>query len=110
MVAAKLKTGLWVKARIRQCDVDGIPAMVLRRGDPDAGAILVKLNRLNTGCRVFTQFRNMEGETTWVSATGDAPVDDKAADAYIARQASRDRDIWVLEIEDHRGDFTLEED
>jgi hypothetical protein len=51
----------------------------------------------------------MEGEMSWVPATGDEPVEESAADAYIERQVARDRDLWVLEIEDHRGDFALDE-
>ena len=109
-MVGRLKSSLWIQARIRQCDLDGIPAVVVRRGDPDAGAILIKINRLAMGCVVYTQFRNMDGETTWVSATGDTPVEDRAADHYIERQAARDRDLWVLEIEDHKGDFTIDSD
>lgn len=106
-MVGELKAGVWVQARIRQCDLDGIPAVVVRRGDPDAGAVLIKLNRLNTGCVVYTRFRDMDGKLKWISATGEAPVDDQAADDYIERQAARDRDLWVLEIEDHKGDFSL---
>jgi hypothetical protein len=109
VVTARLKSGVWIQARVRQCDLDGVPAVVVRCGDPDAGAILVKLNRAGAGCVVYTRFRDMEGETSWMPGTGDEPVEESAADAYIERQTARDRDLWVLEIEDHRGDFTLDE-
>ena len=32
-------------------------------------------------------------------ATGAAAVDQQTADAYVARQVSRDPDLWVLEFD-----------
>lgn len=107
MTIGKLKAGLWVQARIRQCDLDGIPVVVSRRGDADAGAILVKLVRGRSECLVYTQFRTLDGVMTWVSAIGDEPTDEATVDAFITRQVERDRDLWVIEIEDHRGNFQI---
>ena len=36
-----LNTGLWVMAQVRICDRAFIPATVVRRGDPDAGTVLL---------------------------------------------------------------------
>ena len=51
----------------------------------------------------------MEGDLVWVPAIGDGPVVEVDADAFISRQVDRDRDLWVVEIEDHRGDYDLGE-
>ena len=51
---ARLRTGLWVKAQIRLCDIESIPAVVVHRGDVDASAVLLKINRLADGCVVLT--------------------------------------------------------
>ena len=50
-----LNTGLWVSAQVRICDRAFIPATVVRRGDPDAGTVLLKLNRFEHGVTVYAQ-------------------------------------------------------
>jgi hypothetical protein len=96
---ARLKSGIWIKALIRRCDLAAIPVAVTARGDSDAGAILLKFSAGDTGCSVLSQVRGQHGELVWMRATGSLPVAEAEADAYIARQRQRDPDIWVAEIE-----------
>ena len=99
----RLKSRLRVAAEIRRCAADGITAVVVRRGDPDAGAVLLKVNRFAAGCRVFTGGYGPEGERQWMAGTGPEPVPEADADAYVERQRDRDPDLWVVEIEDVKG-------
>ncbi|MDA8230488.1 MAG: DUF1491 family protein [Magnetospirillum sp.] len=99
----KLKAKLWVHAALRRCAVEGIPAVVVKKGDEDAGTILVKVNRGAQGCEVFTQVRDGAGRLAWLRATGPDPVPEERADAHIARAREIDWDLWVLEVEDRAG-------
>ena len=96
---ARLKTGIWIKALIRRCDLAAIGVAVAARGDGDSGAVLIKFNDREEGCSVLAQARGPDGELLWMRATGGAPVAEAEADAYVARQRGRDPDLWVVEIE-----------
>lgn len=96
MEEPRIKAGLWVQMALRMGDIDGRAGMVVRRGDPDAGGILVVLRRRDE-VSVLSQVR-AAGESAWMRATGPDSVDDATVDAYIARQVSRDPDLWVLEF------------
>ena len=107
-MAMGITTGIWVSAQVRICDRAFIPATVVRRGDPDAGTVLLKLNRFEEGVTVYTQAATMNDEPTWSRGTGPKPVSEAEADAYIERQVKYDPDVWVLEIEDRRGQYKLD--
>jgi hypothetical protein len=97
-VTPRIKAGIWVSMALRMGNADGRFGAVIRKGDPDAGGVLVVL-RGREGLSVLSQLRSAEGELAWMRATGPAPVDDAAADAYIARQVKFDPDLWVIEFE-----------
>ena len=95
-------------AQVRLCDRAFIPAAIVRRGDSDAGTVLVKVNCFENGVTVYTQASTLDGEPAWSRGTGPKPVTEPEADAYIARQVTYDPDVWVLEIEDRRGQYKMD--
>jgi len=105
---ARLKSGIWIRALIRRCDLAAIAAAVVARGDGDAGAILLKFNGRDIGCSVLAQARGQDGELLWMRATGPVPVAEADADAYIERQRRRDPDLWVVEIESGSAETVID--
>lgn len=95
---ARIKAGIFVSAAIRMGSVRGKPGMVVRKGDADAGGVLVVL-RGRAGNIVLTQFREADGAPAWMRGTGAVPVDEAATDEYLAKQVRYDPDIWVIEFE-----------
>lgn len=102
MFEPRLKSELWVKAQLRLCDVELLPAVVARRGDPDAGQVLVKVVRSRIDCDVLARRYIEDGARAWTCAVTGAESD---CDAYIARELDIDPDAWVLEIEDAQGRY-----
>lgn len=106
MSEPRLKTEFWIKAQLRLCDQALLPVVVVRRGDQDAGQVLIKHNRLGRGCEVLARRFTAEGDRVWmVVAGGDDVHSEKACDDYIAREHDIDPDLWVLEIEDVEGAY-----
>ncbi|HQT64895.1 MAG: hypothetical protein B7Z75_08480 [Acidocella sp. 20-57-95] len=94
----RIKAGLWVQAALRLGQADGRYGVVIRKGDADAGGVLVVL-RGHSGVTVLTQIRDASGELAWLRGTGEVPVEDPVADAYIAKQVKYDSDLWVIEFD-----------
>ena len=43
----RIKSEIWVRAYIRRCQAEGVPVVIVRRGDEAAGAIFICIDRLD---------------------------------------------------------------
>ena len=98
-----LSTDIWVGALIRRVELAGSFAYLARKGDPRAGAVILKVLNLRS---YETRLYRPEGDDLWRRVP--APKDD-AYDDYIERQVRYDPDLWVVEIEDVEGRTFLTE-
>lgn len=103
MSEPKLKAKLFVHAAIRRCGLDAVPVVVAKKGDEDAGTVLVKVNRGDGMAEIYTQARDAHGRLGWLKASGPAPVEDARAEASISRARAVDGDLWVLEVDSRDG-------
>jgi len=108
----RLRTEFWVKAYIRRCAVEGASAVVVRHGDDDAGAIFIKIDRLDGTCAVFgpapAGLEGAESDRRWTAYLRPG-ADPGKADAQLAREASFDSDLWIVEVEDRQGRHFLDD-
>lgn len=103
-----LSTDVWVSALIRRAELGGAFATVARKGDPRAGAVLVKtLDRRSGATRLYAEATGADGGRIWMRpAKAEAEAE---LDAYVERALSRDPDLWVVEIEARDGASFLTE-
>jgi hypothetical protein len=101
-VDARLPTHVLVSAHMRQAAAQGIPIVLLKRGDPQSGTLVLKINRLDGTAHVLLQTRRA-GVLGWSPATQQDPLPEAEADAVLAQQSRYDPDVWLLEIEDRSG-------
>ena len=84
-----------------------IPVFISSKGDPDSGAVLVRVNLLNGRSRLFQRsFDLMRNQRSWMLVI---EGEDKEIDLQIGREHKRDSDLWVIEVEDRFGRTLLEE-
>jgi len=107
-MTARLKSGIFVRALIRRAEVAGAQAYVVRKGSEEAGAIFIKIARLDGTCTVLNQTRDAQGQPAWARPLGET-VDETKAGAYFERQIKFDPDLWIVEIEDREGRSFLDE-
>jgi len=103
----RLKTELRVSAHIRRAQGEGGFAAIARRGDPDAGAVAVKVYMGARKARLFIQSRDLDGQMIWREPFEDELSEEKI-DRWLAKEIAIDPDLWVVEIEDREGRAFLE--
>ena len=109
-MAAELRTEIWVQALIRRAEIVGAFAAVVRKGDGDGGAVLVKVSTLDGRARLYAPARDGAGERIWLDlSSGPLGAAEPAIDEYAAKRAAQDRDLWIVEIEDRAGRTFLTE-
>jgi len=104
----RLATDIWVQAHLRRWNNEGFPTVLLRRGDPDGGAIILKIVGEGDRCRILSQTRDFDGTPAWMESLGGKTASDREIDAYVERAIRRDPDLWIIEVEDLRGLWQLD--
>lgn len=105
MFEERLPSHLWVDALVRRALGAGAAAFILQRGDASRGDVLVKVAELNGQARLYGPAMGMDGSRIFIDFTSLQGVgpEEKSVDDYITRARSRDRDLWVIEVEDRQG-------
>lgn len=107
----RIKTHIRVGAHLRRVAAAGGFAHIAKKGDPDAGAVAVKvfLGRIDGAAtaRLFVESRDEAGARIWREPFEGAAEESKVDD-YLARERRFDPDLWIVEIEDREGRSFLE--
>jgi len=107
-MSPRVKSALWVQSQVRLCDIKLMGVAVVRRGDPDAGSILLKLLRREGKCLLLRRTTTDDGGQGWMAVGGDGEIPDEDAAAYVERETKWDRDLWLVEIEDYDERYELD--
>ncbi len=109
----RLKSSIWVAAYLRRCQTEGIYGAVVRRGAEEAGAVFIKVARLDGTATLYTPAPQTEYddsrpvERVFVP-TSPEPLAEAAIEQRLAREIRFDPDVWIVEIEDRAGRHLLD--
>jgi hypothetical protein len=109
MTMMRLKTALWVAAYLRRCQVEGLFGVVRRRGAEEAGAVFVRISRLDGTSDLFGPAPQSafdaapDAGRAFTPSLASQSATDAEVEAYLARQIKFDPDVWIVEVEDRAG-------
>ena len=96
-MSARLTSAFLVRALIRRVHDSGGSAVVLARGDDQAGAMLIVATERGRGARAYERGIGADGRVGLIRAGPDG--DDSQVGDYWRRRVSRDPDLWVIELD-----------
>jgi hypothetical protein len=108
---ARLRSDFWVAAYLRRCAVEGVPAVLRRRGAAEAGAIFIKVDHLDGTASLYgpapqSSFEDRSHERLFVPVLRAAmPLD---IEERMRREGRFDPDYWFVEVDDAEGRHFLD--
>lgn len=98
----RLRSDFWASAFLRRCAVEGVDAVLRRRGAAEAGAIFVKVDHLDGTASLFgpapQSLMSEDGQdrlfTPVLTAVSPPDVEER-----MKRELRFDPDLWLLEVD-----------
>lgn len=108
---ARLTSDFWVSAHLRRCRIEGLEAVLRRRGAAEAGAVFVSVDRLDGTADLYgpapqSILSGEEGGRVFAQVLDGRPVLD--VESRMAREIGFDPDLWWLTIDDRLGRSALD--
>jgi hypothetical protein len=100
----RLPAHLEVGALIRRAGAEGGFASVLKRGEPDAGTILVVLTERGANARVYERMPRPDGSREWTLSRKEDVENKVEFDDWLNRRTIQDPDLWIVELDIANGE------
>lgn len=98
-MSERLPAHLEISSLTRLAESHGGFAMVLAKGERDAGTILIVSMFRGRGVRLYERMPQLDGTRPFVLTKSQDPEKASEFEEYISRRQNQDPDIWVLEVD-----------
>ncbi|MEO8546877.1 MAG: DUF1491 family protein [Sphingomicrobium sp.] len=99
MTEQRLSAAVEAAALVRRAEADGDFAAILKRGDPDRGALLLVVASRGRHVACLERVLTLDGGYRWQSvgpgeSSGSAEIRD-----FLAKRTRFDADLWAIELD-----------
>lgn len=103
-MTARLPAHLEVAAMLRQAGAEGGFAAVLKRGEREAGTILVVITQRGENARIFERMPDLQGGRKWHCLRSQNAENKHEIEDYLTRRTRQDGDLWIIELDSADGE------
>ena len=108
---SRLRSDFWVAAYLRRCAIEGIDAVLRRRGSAEAGAVFVKLDHLDGSATLFgpapqSLVESHGSDRLFAPLLARVPTLD--VEERMKRELRFDSDLWLVEVDSREGRHNLD--
>ncbi|EAQ28531.1 hypothetical protein NAP1_13068 [Erythrobacter sp. NAP1] len=107
-MSERLPTHLEVAGLIRLVESQGGSAMVLAKGERDAGTVLIVTMHRGQDATLFERMPQLDGTRPFISTKAQDPEKPMEFSEYLDRRKSQDPDIWIIEVDIDGGERFVE--
>ena len=98
-MSERLPAHLEVSAILRLAESQGGFAIILAKGERDAGTILLVTMYRGAGSTLYERMPALDGSRTFVASRAENPENPQDFSEYLARRRRQDADIWLIEVD-----------
>ncbi len=108
---SRLRSDFWVSAYLRRSAVEGLDAVLRRRGAAEAGAIFVKVDHLDGTASLYgpapqSVMEDRAAERLFIAMLVRVPPLD--VEERMKREMRFDSDLWLVEVDSRDGRHNLD--
>ncbi len=96
---ARLPAHIEVSALLRRTQAAGGFATVLKRGEAEAGTVMVVLTHNGTGAGAYERMPQVDGSRKWTPSRQQDAEKPQEFTEYLERRGKQDSDLWIVELD-----------
>ena len=102
-LSPQLSSSMAVKAALALANRMMVTAVLVHRGNAEAGSILVRLDYPDGSARIEQRQPDMDGTYQWQDVTGEHALSPEDAEARLERERRYDPDLWIIAVDAVNG-------